>query len=170
MRIAVSLLSGGLDSTVTTAIAVSENDVVEALTLSYGQTHDVEIGAAQNVAQRLNIPHLALRAEGIRWVSHYSALTSPAVSPTPNRTRSGGNAGGYSAVLCSHAEFDLPHDGRGVAGINGLEFDRRPNGGRILRSNPTSPSLHRRERPGLIRLSRLPPGVLPCYGEGVERR
>lgn len=49
---AVVLLSGGLDSTTTLAIARSEGFDVHALTFRYGQRHEVEVRAAQEVARR----------------------------------------------------------------------------------------------------------------------
>jgi 7-cyano-7-deazaguanine synthase len=50
-RKAVVLLSGGLDSTTTLAIARSEGFRVYALTFRYGQRHAVEIEAARSIAQ-----------------------------------------------------------------------------------------------------------------------
>jgi 7-cyano-7-deazaguanine synthase len=47
---AVVLLSGGLDSTTTLAIAKSEGYDVYALTFRYGQRHEVEIEAARQIA------------------------------------------------------------------------------------------------------------------------
>ena len=47
---AVVLLSGGLDSATTLAIAKSQGFAVHALTIRYGQRHDVEIDAARRVA------------------------------------------------------------------------------------------------------------------------
>ena len=49
-RKAVVLLSGGLDSTTTLAIARSEGYEIYALTFRYGQRHEVEIEAARRVA------------------------------------------------------------------------------------------------------------------------
>lgn len=49
-RRAVVLLSGGLDSTTTLAIAKSEGYEVYALTFRYGQRHEVEIEAARRIA------------------------------------------------------------------------------------------------------------------------
>jgi 7-cyano-7-deazaguanine synthase len=47
---AVVLLSGGLDSTTTLAIAKSEGYEIYALTFRYGQRHEVEIEAARRIA------------------------------------------------------------------------------------------------------------------------
>jgi len=49
-RKAVVLLSGGLDSTTTLAIAKSEGYEAFALTFRYGQRHEVEIDAARRIA------------------------------------------------------------------------------------------------------------------------
>ncbi len=52
---AVVLLSGGLDSYTTAAIARSEGFECYALTVSYGQRHSCEIAAAGRVAQSLKV-------------------------------------------------------------------------------------------------------------------
>jgi 7-cyano-7-deazaguanine synthase len=52
---AVLLLSGGVDSTTTAAIALHEGFDVHALSVRYGQRHAVELEAAQRVAERLGI-------------------------------------------------------------------------------------------------------------------
>jgi 7-cyano-7-deazaguanine synthase len=49
----VVLLSGGLDSATTTAVARREGFEVNALTFDYGQRHDVEIAAAHEVAKQI---------------------------------------------------------------------------------------------------------------------
>ena len=83
---AVVLLSGGMDSTTTAAIAQREGFDVHALTVRYGQRHAVELEAARRVAKRLGIRRhevvdLDLRAFG------GSALTADL--PVP-RDRSAG--------------------------------------------------------------------------------
>src|SRR5215467_4193986 len=50
---AVVLLSGGLDSTTALAIARSRGFACHALTVRYGQLHEVEIDAARRVAAAL---------------------------------------------------------------------------------------------------------------------
>jgi 7-cyano-7-deazaguanine synthase len=52
---AVVLLSGGLDSTTTLAIARAEGFAVHALSFRYGQRHEVEVEAARRVAARFGI-------------------------------------------------------------------------------------------------------------------
>lgn len=52
---AIVLLSGGLDSTTTLAIAKSEGYAVNALTFKYGQRHQAEIAAARRIAERFAV-------------------------------------------------------------------------------------------------------------------
>jgi 7-cyano-7-deazaguanine synthase len=66
---AVVLLSGGLDSCTTAAIARSQGYGIHALTVRYGQRHAAELAAARRVAQALGVVHhlelpLDLRAIG----------------------------------------------------------------------------------------------------------
>jgi 7-cyano-7-deazaguanine synthase len=55
MSCAVVLLSGGLDSATTLAIARSEGLECYAMSFAYGQRHAVELQAAQRVAQSLGV-------------------------------------------------------------------------------------------------------------------
>ena len=52
---AVVLLSGGLDSTTTLAIAKNEGYEPYTMTFRYGQRHDVEIQCAQKIAQQFGV-------------------------------------------------------------------------------------------------------------------
>jgi 7-cyano-7-deazaguanine synthase len=53
MKPAVVLLSGGIDSTTTLAIAIAEGHEAYALSFDYGQRHQIETEAAQRVANSL---------------------------------------------------------------------------------------------------------------------
>jgi 7-cyano-7-deazaguanine synthase len=53
MRPAVVLLSGGIDSTTTLAIAIADGYETHALSFDYGQRHQIETEAAQRVANSL---------------------------------------------------------------------------------------------------------------------
>ena len=53
MKPAVVLLSGGLDSTTTLAIAIAQGYQAYALSFDYGQRHKIEVEASQRVANSL---------------------------------------------------------------------------------------------------------------------
>jgi 7-cyano-7-deazaguanine synthase len=53
MKPAVVLLSGGIDSTTTLAIAIAEGYEVYALSFDYGQRHQIETEAARRIAHSL---------------------------------------------------------------------------------------------------------------------
>jgi 7-cyano-7-deazaguanine synthase len=53
MKRAVVLLSGGLDSTTTLAIAIAEGYEAYALSFDYGQRHLIEVNTARRVAKSL---------------------------------------------------------------------------------------------------------------------
>ncbi|HEY9769667.1 MAG TPA: 7-cyano-7-deazaguanine synthase QueC [Coleofasciculaceae cyanobacterium] len=55
MNKAIVLLSGGLDSATTAAIAIAEGYEVMALSFQYGQRHQKELVAAQKIAKTLGI-------------------------------------------------------------------------------------------------------------------
>ena len=79
MRPAVVLLSGGLDSATTLAIARNDGFACHALSVDYGQRHHAELAAAARVATTLGasshrILHLDLSQLG------GSALTDPAIA------------------------------------------------------------------------------------------
>ena len=53
MKLAVILLSGGIDSTTTLAIAIAKGYQAYALSFDYGQRHQIETDAARRVAKSL---------------------------------------------------------------------------------------------------------------------
>lgn len=68
-RKAIVLLSGGLDSMVTAAIAQESGFEVHALTIDYGQRHRLELASAKSISERLGLANqfeiaLDLRAFG----------------------------------------------------------------------------------------------------------
>jgi 7-cyano-7-deazaguanine synthase len=72
---AVVLLSGGLDSTTTLAIAKHEGFACYALTLEYGQRHAVEVEAARQIALRFGVVQQVVMPIELRRFGG-SALTS----------------------------------------------------------------------------------------------
>jgi 7-cyano-7-deazaguanine synthase len=77
---AVILLSGGLDSTTTAAIARAEGFDLYALSLDYGQRHRHELEAARRVAQAIGVRRHVLLAIDLTAFGG-SALTGPTEVP-----------------------------------------------------------------------------------------
>ena len=77
---AVVLLSGGLDSTTTLAIAKSQGFMPYAMTFRYGQRHEAEIVAARHVASRLGVIDHVIVEIDLRLFGG-SALTSDIAVP-----------------------------------------------------------------------------------------
>ncbi len=72
---AISVLSGGLDSSVATSMLIDEYDIT-AITFDYGQrSADVEIKSAKNISDFFGIPHEVI---DLRWLGNLgnSSLTS----------------------------------------------------------------------------------------------
>jgi 7-cyano-7-deazaguanine synthase len=77
---AVILLSGGLDSATTAAIAASEGYRLHALSVDYGQRHRFELEAAQRVATALQVAeHKIVQIDLAAWGG--SALTADIAVP-----------------------------------------------------------------------------------------
>jgi 7-cyano-7-deazaguanine synthase len=77
---AVVLLSGGLDSTTTLAIAQRGGYACYALTFQYGQRHAIEVDAAKRIATRLGVTEHILVPIDLRQFGG-SALTSDVPVP-----------------------------------------------------------------------------------------
>jgi 7-cyano-7-deazaguanine synthase len=86
---AVVLASGGLDSTVTAAIAKQEGYELFFLTIAYGQRHAVEVERARQVAAALGAANHLVMSLDLRAIGG-SALTGPAAVPKdrPGKERS----------------------------------------------------------------------------------
>jgi 7-cyano-7-deazaguanine synthase len=80
MKSAVVLLSGGLDSATTLALAVREGFAAHALSFDYGQRHRLELNAAKRVAKALGAREHRIAVIDLR-VFGGSALTGD--SPVP---------------------------------------------------------------------------------------
>ncbi len=65
IRAAVVLLSGGLDSATTAAIARHEGYEIYALSVDYGQRHRFELEAARRVAESLGVARHVVVSVGL---------------------------------------------------------------------------------------------------------
>src|SRR5206468_12275609 len=87
---AVVLASGGLDSTVTAAVAKRDGCLVYLLTISYGQRHRVEVVRARQIAMALGAAGGPLRQKQLRRMSG----GGPAGGPGRRGGRGGRPGGG----------------------------------------------------------------------------
>lgn len=78
---AVVLLSGGLDSTTTLAIAQKQGFEVYALSFDYGQRHKVELAKAKEIAQNFAVADHQIMTIDLRQFGG-SALTDSIDVPT----------------------------------------------------------------------------------------
>ncbi len=79
-RPAVVLLSGGVDSTTTLAVAARQGFDLNALTFRYGQRHEVEVEAARRVARALRVTRHEILTLDLRRFGG-SALTGDIAVP-----------------------------------------------------------------------------------------
>ncbi len=84
IRPAVILLSGGLDSTTVLAIAKSQHYELNAISFRYGQRHQHEIVAAQNIAKQASVRRHVTVDIDLRQFGG-SALTSELAVPKHDR-------------------------------------------------------------------------------------
>jgi 7-cyano-7-deazaguanine synthase len=74
-KLAVVLLSGGLDSTTAASWVLDQGWQARALSIDYGQAHRRELQSATEVAKHLNIPHSVVDARFFAQLACHSALT-----------------------------------------------------------------------------------------------
>lgn len=87
MSKAVILLSGGLDSATTLAMARSDVGACYALTIDYGQRHRAELDAARRVAHALRVADHRIARFDLSWIGG-SALTDSNIA-VPDRPSDG---------------------------------------------------------------------------------
>lgn len=92
-RVAIVLLSGGMDSAVTTAIARKEGFACVALSFQYGQRHAIELAAAGHVARALGAIEHRVLAIDLRSFGG-SALTAEIDVPKDREFENGASAPG----------------------------------------------------------------------------
>lgn len=83
---AVILLSGGLDSATTLAIALSEDFACHALSVDYGQRHSIELDAARRVAKTLGVAEHRIMRVDLAGIGG-SALTDAAIAVPEQPTK-----------------------------------------------------------------------------------
>ena len=92
MKHAVILLSGGIDSTTTLAIAIAQGYEVYSLSFDYGQRHNLELEAARRVAKSLGAKeHRVVKIEnhlfgGSALTAYFNGLDGAAVPLTVSPT------------------------------------------------------------------------------------
>jgi 7-cyano-7-deazaguanine synthase len=75
---AIVLLSGGLDSATSLAVAQSKGFKCFALSFDYGQRHEIELDCARKIAQQAGVKdHIVINIDLTKWGG--SALTSSAI-------------------------------------------------------------------------------------------
>jgi 7-cyano-7-deazaguanine synthase len=105
MKHAVVLLSGGIDSSTTLAVAKNEGFTIHALSFQYGQRHGVEIKAAQQYAKLFIIEKHIIICFNMRDIGG-SALTSDIEIPKKRQALSAhNNQQNLSHSTCS--EFNV---------------------------------------------------------------
>lgn len=88
-RGAVVLLSGGIDSATTLAIAMADGYDCHALTVAYGQRHEMEIERARSIALFFGAPHQTVGVDLASFGG--SALTTDEVVPHHGADEIGGS-------------------------------------------------------------------------------
>ncbi|GAC1385879.1 MAG: 7-cyano-7-deazaguanine synthase QueC [Acidimicrobiales bacterium] len=81
----IVILSGGLDSTVCTALAAQSADDLVALTFDYGQRHRIELERAALVAAHYRAEHVVVHLDASQWGG--SALTDVSIAVPDATTR-----------------------------------------------------------------------------------
>jgi len=129
-RKAVVLLSGGLDSATTLAIARRDGCACHALTFDYGQRHRVELDAARRVARQLGVVDHRIVPLDLSWIGG-SALTdrSIAVPTAPSEgipvTYVPARNTVFLAIALGWAEVLAARDL--YIGVNALDFSGYPD-------------------------------------------
>jgi len=118
VRPAIILLSGGLDSATSLAIARAEGFDCHAITFDYGQRHRIEIDAARNVAMAMNVgEHVVMKIDLRAWGG--SALTDEHLDIPKDRLNSPSIEGGGQGV------GESPHS-RQSSGSQGVRSTHPP--------------------------------------------
>lgn len=86
-KLAVLLLSGGLDSSTVAAYAQKQGYELKAITIHYGQKHGKEVKCARKIAAHLGIEQEVVDVSFFKRLAWYSALTNPETMSIPKSRR-----------------------------------------------------------------------------------
>ncbi|MEE4154450.1 MAG: 7-cyano-7-deazaguanine synthase QueC [Erythrobacter sp.] len=128
--VAIVLLSGGLDSMVTAALALEQGYAVRTLSVDYGQRHRLELEAARRIAATLNLPEhteiaLDLRAFGGSALTADIAVPKTGVTDRIPVTYVPARNLIFLALTTSFAEASGAHDI--FIGVNALDYSGYPD-------------------------------------------
>lgn len=128
--LAVVLLSGGLDSMVTAALAQEAGFAVHALTVDYGQRHRLELASAAQIADRLGLVRhtqiaLDLRAFGGSALTDTIAVPKGGVADDIPVTYVPARNLVFLALTTACAEAAGAHDV--FIGVNALDYSGYPD-------------------------------------------
>ncbi|MEM7688577.1 MAG: 7-cyano-7-deazaguanine synthase QueC [Pseudomonadota bacterium] len=127
---AVVLLSGGLDSMVTAALAQEQGYAVRALTVDYGQRHRIELESARDIGRRLKVSGhteigLDLRAFGGSALTDAIDVPKEGVGDTIPATYVPARNLVFLALTTACAEAANAHDV--FIGVNALDYSGYPD-------------------------------------------
>ncbi|MEO0690432.1 MAG: 7-cyano-7-deazaguanine synthase QueC [Pseudomonadota bacterium] len=128
--IAVVLLSGGLDSMVTAAIAKEQGYEVHALSVDYGQRHRIELASAARIASKLQLKRhvtiaLDLRSFGGSALTDQIAVPKEGVSAEIPVTYVPARNLVFLALTTAFAEATCARDL--FIGVNALDYSGYPD-------------------------------------------
>jgi 7-cyano-7-deazaguanine synthase len=131
---AVVLLSGGVDSTTTLAVALNEGFDIYALSFRYGQRHFVELEAAKRIAQHFNVVNHLIIDIDLRLIGG-SALTADIAVPKGRSTKQMGKdipvtyVPARNTIFLSYALAWAEVIGSGdiFIGVNALDYSGYPD-------------------------------------------
>jgi 7-cyano-7-deazaguanine synthase len=135
MKHAVVLLSGGLDSTTTLAIALAQGYATYALSFDYGQRHKIEIEAARRIVKSLGVKEHRI-VEIDNGLFGDSALTDDVVDVPKSRSEEEISAGvpvtyvpARNIIFLSHALAwaEMIPAGHIFLGVNAIDYSGYPD-------------------------------------------
>lgn len=134
MKRAVVLLSGGLDSTTTLAIAKSEGFIPYALSFRYGQRHAIELEAAERIAASMGVAEHVIAEIDLRRFGG-SALTADLEVPKGRDPRALGEGIPVTYVPARNTVFlsfalawaEVLGAGDLFIGVNALDYSGYPD-------------------------------------------